>query len=100
MNGTQDWFLLCPKLQTSICYALVSKFSPFLERSQMIIPKEGTIYPLKAVIILFCELKNVSFEEYMIPYQHAILKKIQNIKMCLSQVKWRINAHIQSCHQN
>ena len=46
----------------------------------MIIPEEGTIYPLKAVIILFCKLKkkNVSFEEYMIPYQHVILKKMQD----------------------
>ena len=69
-----DWFLLCPEVTN---LKLLSN-SLSLERSQMIIPKEGTIYPLKAVIILFCELKNVSFEEYINPYQHAILKKMQD----------------------
>ena len=93
-----DWFLLCPEVTN---LKLLSN-SLSLERSQMIIPKEGTIYPLKAVIILFCELKNVSFEEYINPYQHAILKKDagQIIKLRLSQVKGCINAHIQNCHQN
>ena len=48
-----DWFLLCPEVTN---LKLLSN-SLSRERSQMIIPKEGTIYPLKAVIILFCELK-------------------------------------------
>ena len=74
-----DWFLLCPEgaNQNILCTCLkILSLSP--GGSHMIIPEEGTIYPLKAVIILFCELKNVSFEEYMIPFQHVILKKMQD----------------------
>ena len=72
--------------------------------SHMIIPKEGTIYPLKAVIILFCKLKKkrVIWRIYdSLPACYLEKDARQSIiKMCLSQVKWRINAHIQNCHQN
>ena len=53
-----DWFLLHPEGANLnlLCTCLkILSLSP--GGSHMIIPKEGTIYPLKAVIILFCKLK-------------------------------------------